>query len=200
MSDPGANFLTTIQMRYEPEHARLCRDRMLQHLRQPRTSRLLEALGGGVQVVEDDAFNVLVAMVLPMAVGDQLDKWGELVGEVRGGLTDPDYRRFVQARIKSNRSEGSVDELIAVLELLTFPSTVRYFDLFPAGYAIQFIHGEWYSDVVASRVARFMQDIKPAGISMALVEGVRGYLALDVDAVPPAAGLDDGVMARRLEP
>lgn len=199
--DPGANFETATRLRYEPEHGRLLTDRMLSWLRSgTRIAALQDGLGHGVQIVEDDAFNVLVSTVLPFSVGDQLDKWGELVGEVRGGLTDPDYRRFVTARIRANRSESTVDDLIEVFQLLTAPSTVRMWELYPAGFVLSFVHGEWYDDVVATRTARFMQGIKPAGRGMALVEAVHGYIALDVDAAPPAYGLDDGVFARRIEP
>lgn len=199
MSDPSSNFQTVTQLRYEPEHARLCQQRMLSYLRdQPRMRALLESLGYGVQILEDDAFNVIVSSMLPNVVGDQLDQWGELVNEKREGLTDPDYRRFVLAKLRAMRSAGTVDDLIEVLQLLTAPSSVRYFDLFPAAYVLQFVHGAWYTDAVARRVLRFMNVIKPAGVGMSLVEALYGYKALDEDATPPAFGFDSGVFARRL--
>ncbi len=55
---------------------------------------------------------------LDSAVGVQLEQIGRLIGEVRNGRDDETYRQAIKLRIAINTSEGTVQDIINVLNLL----------------------------------------------------------------------------------
>ena len=168
-----------------------------QYQTSPRLVAFLEALATGAQYLEEAAFGVWVSTRLTTASGDALDQWGALVGEVRGGLTEDEYRRFIQARILANNSTGTTDDLVRVFELVCGPVVhVRHFDNYPASFQITALRSEAMSDVRAGRVGALMRTIKPAGVAMDLVEAVVGAMASSIIQTPPP--LDVGVFARSL--
>ena len=75
---------------------------------------LLSALVAPSQEIEDALWQLLTERGVETAVGLQLDKIGEIVGQERGGLSDSVYRKYIRARIAANRSDGIVDDLIFV--------------------------------------------------------------------------------------
>lgn len=191
--------MSTKDLVYIPDHKdRAIDPLLLQQFRdKPRWNALLRGLAAGVQLEEDELFGLCNDMQLINARGDQLDNWGTIVGEQRGAMADDDYRRFITARILVNISGGTVDELIAIWELITAPSlSVRLFQAFPASYTLQVVRDEFLTDAVARRVTRMMADAKPLGIAGTLVEAVSGYFGFELDA--DALGYDVGVYSRIL--
>ena len=146
----------------------------------PRYVSLLEAMGEGVQLQEEQFFDLLVGRGLNLATGVSLEQWGAIVGEQRGGLNDEDYRRFIKARILANISEGTPDELLTVFALVTSPSQVRYFIHPPAGFRLQTIRNELLSDALVRRIVRLMVSIKPAGVAMVLTEALQDSILFGV--------------------
>lgn len=146
----------------------------------PRYVSLLAAMGEGVQLQEEQFFDLLVGRGLNLATGAALEQWGAIVGEARGGLTDDDYRRFIKARVLANTSDGTPDELLTIFALITSPSQVRYFIHPPAAFRLQTIRGELLSDDMVRRVVRMMRSVKPAGVAMVLTEAVPGSILFGV--------------------
>lgn len=181
-----------------PDHAAKAIDDLIGELRQPRISALAEAMATGVQVSEDLTFELIVDRMLDVATGDALDQYGENVGEPRGGLSsDPEYRRFIRARIAANESGGSTDELIQIWRIVTGPSiSVLETPLYPAGFQLVVVREAPLSDEAARRVRALMEDAKPSGISMILIEAVVGYFGFITN--PDAEPLDVGLLARSL--
>lgn len=85
---------------------------------QPRLQGALEALLDEVQNLEDVSFEVLTERWPLTAIGTQLDTIGKIVGQERGELSDDQYRLFILARILVNRSNGRIEELIDILEIV----------------------------------------------------------------------------------
>lgn len=73
-------------------------------------------------------FRQLIAMRdVRYAIGVHLDRLGKIVGRPRNGVTDDDvYRRYVAAQIAVNRSSGTVDEILAIAELVVFDDDAEY--------------------------------------------------------------------------
>lgn len=188
---------TTTNLVLVPDHGdQAVADLMLQ-LRKPRITSLVRALAEGAQVLEDDLFSLLVDRELSSALGDQLDQWGAIVGEQRGALDDDDYRRFITARVLANRSGGSADELIRIWALVMAPTeSVRLVPKYPAGIHLEAVRTELISADTVRRVVRLMEDARPTGISLTLIEAVIGYYGFQPD--PDASGLNAGVFARTL--
>lgn len=163
-----------------------------------RIEALVGALATGTQEVEDLAYALVADRLLDTASGDALDQYGRLVGEARNGLGDGDYRRFIQARMLANRSTGTVDELIAIWRLATGAEAVRYEELAPLHLILEAERREPMSADVVRRVVRLMQDAKPAGRTLSLVEVIAGvWFGWDGD--PDSTGYDDGEYSRTLE-
>lgn len=177
-----------------PDHkARAVAMLLSQFQDKPRIVALVEALAEGVQLQEDDTFSLIVSRTLKASAGALLDQWGTLVGEPRGGFEDIDYRRFIDARMLANRSEGTLDHLIAVLALAT-GAPVKSDELSPMTIVLRAFTPAPMSSPVRERVRRLMFDIKTGGRALELVEAPAGYFGFRAD--PSAEGYSRGVWAR----
>ena len=165
----------TLRYVYEGNHRDLVIRRLPGFLRtETRVQQFMRSLGGGVQVLEDILWDILQGTLLELAVGDALDRWGALVGEPRGSLTaDEDYRPVILGRMLANRTDGSVDSLIAVVRAAAYPTVcAEYFDLFPAGFQIQVSRERWMDEPRRQRVHRILSDASPAGRTAVWVEAL----------------------------
>ncbi len=80
-----------------------------------------------VQELEGALFDVTEQTAIPTATGFWLDRIGVTVGEERGGEGDVLYRRYISARIRANISEGTLEDVIAVITAwygATFPTLI----------------------------------------------------------------------------
>lgn len=84
-----------------------------------------------VQEAEDAAWSILGA-TLEAATGDALDQLGELLVWPRGSLSDADYRAVLSVVVKCNRSAGTGDELLAILEDVMASTGFALTEYFPA--------------------------------------------------------------------
>jgi hypothetical protein len=104
-----------------------------QYQGRPRIEAILRALVRQFQDIEDAAWDVFVQSALDFARDNELDIIGDIVGQKRQGSPDSDYRVFVKARIKTNRSNGRMSTLIAIAKLLLGQSTVvKYREYYPS--------------------------------------------------------------------
>lgn len=82
-------------------------------------TKLLRALVGPFQKLEDTIQTLLVQRNVNLAIGVQLDQLGKLVGEPRDGVTDDEvYRRYVRARIAVNKSDGQPETIYRIARLV----------------------------------------------------------------------------------
>lgn len=152
-----------------------------------------------VQALEDATTAAIIERYLDVAVGANLDQYGLLVGERRDGLNDIEYRAFIGARILSNLSEGTIDEMTAILAIIgRATSAVQYIPLYPAGMQFGYVTAEPpASDARAARIVTQMTEVAPAGVEVAfIVEATEDYFGFDDD--PEAFGFDEGEFARAL--
>lgn len=63
---------------------------------------------------------------LNQAVAIHLDRLGKLVGAPREGADDDVYRRRIRATIATNKSAGTIDELLAIAELVVYEADAEY--------------------------------------------------------------------------
>lgn len=81
--------------------------------------KLIDIFAQEVQELEDAIIQILDETTLPTAIGVQLDGLGEIVGLERQGLDDATYRARLRSQILANRSNGTINELIAIADLFT---------------------------------------------------------------------------------
>jgi len=195
-----AQQTATTQVQHVPDWPTRGEDRLLRSWDRPRIRALVEALGEGAQLQEELAWDLLVSTGLDEATGDALDQWGALVGEQRLGLADNDYRQFILARMLVNRSSGTVDELVEILEVAAAPVLdVQHQDNLPAGIYLVVTRNTWLTEGARRRVARLMEAARPAGRHVSVIESLPLGFGFADD--PDAGGYDEGTYSRliRLE-
>lgn len=159
---------------------------------------LIHAMCHGAQLVEDDAFDLLSSTPLDVAAGSELDRWGALVSEGRGGLTDDDYRRVIYAKIAATRSAPIVQDVLAVVRLITgtSESEVTYREAFPAFVEFTISHDDdTLVEATHERIERIVNLARAAGVAYDLVEARPG-VGFIFDS--STRGFDNGLLARRI--
>jgi len=130
----------------------------------------LTALVGEIQEVEDACWSLIADRMLDSAKGAQLEQYGELLTERRDGLADDDYRAILRAKIASNTSEGTPEDLIKVATLAAGATRVVVWEVFPATVILDVYTTNRLSANRKARVDRLLQRSKPAGVKMWVVE------------------------------
>ncbi len=184
---------------FQPDHVGVAVDERLlsQWRNKPRIRALTSALATGVQTAETEIFDVHVATQFDAASGADLDQWGEYVGEARDGLSDIDYRVFINAKVLANNTVGQTDELIRIFDLLTSPNFgVTHRALQPLTNVFQVVRSDFMGVDRARRVSQLMETIRPGGVAFFLIESSLGYFGFDED--PESLGLDIGTYSRQL--
>ena len=164
-----------------------------------RITALVAAFGTMTQSLENEIDEILTMRLLDVAEGKNLDLYGNIVDEPRGGLDDVDYRRFIRAKILINLSRGTPSDLIAIWKLLTESPEVSYKELYPATIKFQALIEPDLSDDVLNRIGRAMRSVKPAGVMLhALIYTDHPFrLGLTIDDAT-VFGLDDGELAANI--
>jgi hypothetical protein len=84
----------------------------------PRLVALVRVLAHRYQLLEDALWQILTESDVDNAEGATLEDIGNLVGQSRNGSPDPEYRVFIKARIRANRSSGRLSDLLAISSLI----------------------------------------------------------------------------------
>lgn len=101
------------------DHTAEALDRLCQQFAdKPQIVALLTALTGTVQDVETALWQLLTERSVDTATGVHLDAIGALVGQARASIIDEDYRRFIRARIATNRSRGTIGDVLRIAQLV----------------------------------------------------------------------------------
>ena len=151
----------------------------------------ITSLLGEAQVCEDVIYDLIELRMLGTAFGVQLDAYGKLVDENRGGLSDDDYRDVLRVKILSNLSNGQTETLISIVSRLTGSDDVRVLDIYPAGIEVCFTRDPPLSASQRNRLVRMVRRSKSAGVRLdGIVEGRVGYFGFAAN--PNALGFGQG--------
>lgn len=92
----------------------------------PKLEAWLCTLATPAQEIEDTLVDLL-GRSIDTSVGYILDTIGKIVGQARNGLSDDDYRPYLRARIATNRSGGTTENLIRIARLVVnvFDTTMQ---------------------------------------------------------------------------
>jgi len=135
-----------------------------QHKGKPRIEALVRALAAGAQLLENTTWAVIAGGSLDAAEGETLTRWGELVGEVQGGLTHEQYRVFIELRARVNTLFPNEDMLWGLLDeaLAPFNTVTRYLvtDGIVWGVEVPEMPGAAHLE----HVAALIRDARPLGI------------------------------------
>jgi len=154
--------------------------------------KLVDIYSGQFQLSEDSGHDLFLNRTFEDAVGDQLDGIGEIVGEERLGRSDAKYRVALTARIATNNSEGTPEELIAIAALLTNGTRIHYIDFLggKAGVVALETDGDVDADLT-TEVLSGIQDAAAAGVRVDYVTKSVGTGAFRF-AGPSVSGTESG--------
>lgn len=177
---------------YVFDHAKQAAEQVLsQFFKSAKLQAVLEAFTDEVQQLENTWFDMFASRTLSTAVGAQLDQYGKLVGQDRLGFSDSDYRGLIEARIQANVSEGTPEQIIAVLFAIV-QVRIHYMNTPPAAYEIEYVLMSYSSDELRTFIVDIMQDMRPAGVKLShLAEGVPGYWGFEGDPDALALGVGE---------
>ncbi len=133
----------------------------------PRMEAVLGAFLDQIQKIEDVLWALFTEDWIDTATGDRLDVLGDIVGEERGGASDEEYRSFIRARVRVNRSTGLLAELVAIVKLIQYDDLdVHAREYYPAALQVE---ADEEVTVNPHRVAAMLQDAAPAGVALRFV-------------------------------
>ncbi len=175
---------------YSPDHAERMVNRLIEIFRKPRNSAYLRyGPGAQIQEIEDVLWDIYQSFDLETAENTALDFLGAVVGELRRGRDDTAYRTAINVRLLVNRSNGSIEEMLAIL-VLADPSLVMSLrEYWPASLVFR-----WQSAFTALSSADMyylVRQAKPAGVMLhAIIRPASGGFRWSTTAVAGAAADD----------
>lgn len=103
--------------------------------------RVIKAIGAAclarVQEAEDALWGLVVDTTILTATFAQLDQIGALLGLSRGALSDTQYRAILRGLALANRSWGTANEHIAILDIILGEGAYTLTESFPAGLLVE---------------------------------------------------------------
>jgi len=119
-----------------------------------------------IQDAENAAFELIDERTIAAAVGVQLDGIGQIIGETRDGRTDDDYRAGLQAKILINKTSGTIEEIIEIIDIL-ISNSIEFEDLYPASFYVTIVGALVDLDPVL--LAGIVSSAKPAAVRGAII-------------------------------
>jgi len=160
----------------------------------PRVAALLRSYINRVQEFEDACFEVLGAFDVNTCDEIRLKVLAKIVGQSNLGWDLETFRAVVRARIATNRSHGTEDDLIKVLRLITGTTAeITVAPFVPASMHVEM--GEPVSDEHMVALTFLLPKVRGAGIRLNFVAPTEGGLIFDssVTAADSASLLDSSV-------
>lgn len=153
----------------------------------PRIASLLTTFLDQIQQLEDAFSEILTETTVEASTGQQLDALGSIVGEPRSGRNDLQYSTALRARLILNVSEGTPENIIALIRAIAGDVTVQVFESYPASFLATIVDPIDPTEVDVTQIGSLVASGRPAGVEGVLTFGV--IPAFRYDAGP---GFDEG--------
>lgn len=151
------------------DHALRARARLLEQYRnRPQLASFVAGMASTVQTLEDAIFAMIAQTAIPTATGVWLEWLGAIVGEERGAEGDAVFRRYILARILANRSHGTLEDVVRVLDA-AFGAPVASPAIRELGRAcLQVDPNTDYATSLRDRLIRLLASTRAAGVGQTL--------------------------------
>lgn len=141
-------------------HVQAAQDRLVEQYKESvKFNDLIESFVLPVQEIEDQIDDVYRLRSINTAEGVQLDGIGSIVGQLRSGQSDTDYRASILAQIEINISGGQPESIINALRQILNPLVIDYTDIYPAYFQI-FVQ----TDNFVPNLPSLIRSFSPAGV------------------------------------
>jgi len=115
----GATPVATEELLVTPPVVLAAQNRLSQQFRtKPKILATLAALVAPLQPIADAIADLIAQQAIDVATDTQLDVLGSKIGQPRDGLLDTVYRKYLRARVATNRSDGTAEDLITIANLV----------------------------------------------------------------------------------
>lgn len=151
---------------------------------------VIRAFVNQLQMCEDTGIQLYRERIFDLASGDMVDKIGAIVGELRDGRSDVEYKLAILDRILINTVTGTPENVIQSVEILTGAGDVRIRELQPATLEV-FTDGEV---IYGIGMYRRVKNIIAVGITLILksfFDGVIFTFAWDGTTPTEGKGFDE---------
>ena len=144
------------------------------------------------QDLENAFSDLLTETDIDNSVGIHLDNIGSLVGELRTGRADTPYRIALKARIRLNKSNGTIEDVIDIaIAVAGVPITIAITEHFPASFVARIVEAIDPSIVDTDAMAAFIRSGKPGGVGAHLEFSEGVGIPFQFDG-PAGSGFDEG--------
>jgi hypothetical protein len=138
-----------------------------------RFQRLIQAFVTQFQEIDDVNQTLKFDRSIETSVGVQLDGLGQILGLSRlPDESDDDYREKLKFQIFINKSNGTPEEVIAVLKFLTKANKIRYHEYYPAAFQMD-TDGIVFS-VPPQQLVSAIQSVSPAAVQYTPITATYG--------------------------
>lgn len=144
------------------------------------------------QELEDAFSDLLTETTIDNSEGIHLDNIGAIVGEPRIGRSDEQYRVALRARILLNKSNGTIEDVIALAIASTgLALTIEITEYFPASFNARIVETIDPSVVDTDAMVAIISSGKPGGVGghLEFFEGTGIPFQFDG---PAGSGFDEG--------
>ena len=155
-----------------------------EHRRFTGRNAIFQAMSNTMEGIETKLYDLRLAATFSTSSGKELDFWGFLAGEPRGGLTDSQYRRVIGAAMRAKHVDGNVSSITELWQFAMAPCTVEFergaknlMELYAYREGADFL-----PESVSARLARVVRRACPVG-SVVLYEAVGSNYVGDVDRI-----------------
>jgi hypothetical protein len=170
-------------------HVNRAANRTIEYRRKAAIGASRDALAQEMQAAENALQAVRTSRLIDAAQGAQLDMLGKLVGELRAGREDPDFRIRVRARILINQSMGRPPEILQLLQTLgVLDATLTEYP--PAAFRLE-LAAPPPTLATGGELPGLVSETRAAGIGARVVMPTsdNGFTFLDL-----VAGVSDGTL------
>lgn len=157
----------------------------------------LEAMVESKQSIEDAIVQLLTMRFLTTATGVTLEAIGNLVGQSRDGADDDIYRRYIRTRIKTNRSNGTIPDIITISRLVLDDAGLSLL-VSRSGIAtiVILVGAEAVSADLADTLISFLRQAAVAGVRLILESStVAPVDTFTLDTALTSQALDNGSLS-----
>ena len=129
------NTLTKIE-----DYLAIANSKLLQQYKgKPNFQKILTIFSDRMDEVENVMWDLYTKRWLDSSEGQQLDNLGYNLSTERQGLNDVDYRQVLYGKIGQYNSDGTIEDLISIIKLMTNAELVVITELYPAKMNIAII-------------------------------------------------------------
>jgi hypothetical protein len=166
---------------------------------QPNIEAFMRMLASPLQDFQRAALDVLLLRTIDTAIGAQLDWLGRIVGQSRDGVVDDElYRRYLRARISTNRSKGRFADLIKISRLVVDEDALRVVVTNEGTATVRVRLADIaVADDAAAILILFLRKAKSAGVRLILEYST--HTPLTTFTLDTGPGLNVGHLATALE-